>query len=82
MHRPAGVESIELTGEDMRDLEDHAVLVRTDHSVHFGTEAYAVDHPHLTALEQPPEDGFTFTAVPPKIEGAGTFTVRAFATLR
>lgn len=36
---------------------------------------------HLTALGQLPSSGFRFTAVPPKIRGAGTFTVRAFATL-
>lgn len=36
---------------------------------------------HLTNLDQVPADSFTFTAVPPKIEGAGTFTVRAFATI-
>ena len=36
---------------------------------------------HLTALDALPQDGFQFTAVPPKIEGLGTFTVRAFATL-
>jgi kynurenine formamidase len=36
---------------------------------------------HLTALDALPHDGFRFTAVPPKIEGLGTFTVRAFATL-
>ena len=36
---------------------------------------------HLTALDQLPRDGFRFTAVPPKIEGLGTFTVRAFATV-
>jgi kynurenine formamidase len=36
---------------------------------------------HLTALDSLPRDGFTFTAVPPKIEGLGTFTVRAFATI-
>ena len=36
---------------------------------------------HLTALEQLPADGFTFTAVPPKVAGMGTFTVRAHATL-
>lgn len=34
---------------------------------------------HLTNLESLPRDGFTFTAVPPKIEGMGTFTVRAHA---
>jgi arylformamidase len=36
---------------------------------------------HLTALEALPADNFRFTAVPPKIEGLGTFTVRAFATI-
>ena len=34
---------------------------------------------HLTNLAVLPARGFEFTAVPPKIEGAGTFTVRAFA---
>lgn len=37
---------------------------------------------HLTNLAELPKDGFRFTAVPPKIEGVGTFTVRAFAELR
>jgi arylformamidase len=36
---------------------------------------------HLTNLAALPNDGFRFTAVPPKIEGLGTFTVRAFATI-
>jgi kynurenine formamidase len=36
---------------------------------------------HLTNLEALPHDGFTFTAVPPKIAGMGTFTVRAHALL-
>ncbi|MGD9704332.1 MAG: cyclase family protein [Acidimicrobiia bacterium] len=122
-----GERTIELTDDDLRDLAGHAVLVRTDHSVHFGTARYFEDHPHLseasalaltaadvacvgidslnidgtssgarpvhtivlragipiiehlTGLAALPADGFTFTAVPPKIEGAGTFTVRAFA---
>jgi arylformamidase len=34
---------------------------------------------HLTNLAALPRDGFTFTAVPPKIAGMGTFTVRAHA---
>jgi len=34
---------------------------------------------HLTNLAALPPRGFEFTAVPPKIEGAGTFTERAFA---
>lgn len=36
---------------------------------------------HLTHLDSLPGSGFRFTAVPPKIKGAGTFTVRAFATV-
>jgi arylformamidase len=36
---------------------------------------------HLTNLEALPRDGFAFTAVPPKIAGMGTFTVRAHAML-
>jgi arylformamidase len=36
---------------------------------------------HLASLEALPPAGFRFTAVPPKIAGLGTFTVRAFATL-
>jgi arylformamidase len=124
-----GVTTIDLGLEDLRGLVGHAVLVRTDHSTTWGTDAYTVDHPHLSAasadhlvaagvacvgidslnidstaergrpvhttllaaeipiiehltgLDALPATGFTFTAVPPKIEGAGTFTVRAFATL-
>ena len=109
-------------------LAGTAVLLRTDHSRHWGTDAYAVDHPHLaadagealaragvacvgidslnvdgtatgerpvhtallgagipivehlTGLAALPPTGFRFTAVPPRIVGAGTFTVRAFAS--
>ena len=121
--------AIELDAATVGHLAGHAVLIRTDHSRHFGTPAYGDDHPfltesaaqalveagvacvgidslniddtadmqrpvhttvlaagipiieHLTNLDALPTDGFTFTAVPPKIEAAGTFTVRAYATL-
>ncbi len=36
---------------------------------------------HLTNLAELPRGGFRFTAVPPRIEGLGTFPVRAFATI-
>jgi arylformamidase len=36
---------------------------------------------HLTGLAALPASGFHFSAVPPKIEGMGTFPVRAHATL-
>jgi len=34
---------------------------------------------HLCNLKNVPDESFTFTAVPPKFKGAGTFPVRAFA---
>jgi arylformamidase len=124
-----GGRTVDLGTDDLEGLAGHAVLVRTDHSDRWGTEAYAQDHPHLSAssadalvaagvacvgidslnidstddkarpvhttllaaeipivehltgLAALPADGFTFTAVPPKVQGAGTFTVRAYATL-
>ena len=36
---------------------------------------------HMTNLGALPDSGFTFTAVPPKIVGMGTFPVRAFAEI-
>ncbi len=124
-----GERAIELDADRLGDVSGKAVLIRTDHSQHFATEAYTVEHPylteasaellvelnpacvgidslnidstddwrrpvhslllradipiieHLTNLVAVPAQGATFTAVPPKIEGAGTFTVRAFATV-
>lgn len=37
---------------------------------------------HLINLAALPDEGFSFSAVPPKIQGVGTFPVRAFARLR
>jgi kynurenine formamidase len=124
-----GEMTIDLTERELEHVAGHAVLVRTDHSEHFGTPRYLHDHPHLseasakalvaadvacvgidslnidgtstgdrpvhsillhhgipiiehlTGLAELPPSGFSFTAVPPKIEAAGTFTVRAFATI-
>jgi kynurenine formamidase len=35
----------------------------------------------MCGLEQLPDTGFRFSAVPPKIKGMGTFPVRAYAVL-
>jgi arylformamidase len=136
--RVAGVPGVVLRGEATIELgalaecRDKAVLIRTDHSAHWGTDRYFEDHPHLSAasahalveagvacvgidslnIDATTKDGaptgerpvheallgagvpivehltnlaalperFTFTAVPPKIVGAGTYTVRAFAS--
>lgn len=122
-----GERTIDLSAADLAGLKGQAVLVRTDHAARWGTDAYMVDHPHLseaaavalveagvacvgidslnidgtdtgerpvhsvllgndipiiehlTGLDRLPAAGFVFTAVPPKIEGCGTFTVRAYA---
>jgi kynurenine formamidase len=36
---------------------------------------------HFTNLADPPDEGFSFSAVPPKLQGVGTFPGPAFAQL-
>ena len=110
-------------------VRGRAVLLHTGWAEHWRTDAYAVDHPFLTAaaaawlaeqgaafvgidsyniddtrvrarpvhttllgagipicehmrgLEQLPDGGFRFSAVPPKVAGMGTFPVRAYALI-
>ena len=66
-----GIDSLNIDSTDGGERPVHTTLLRADIPI----------IEHLTNLAQLPSDGFTFTAVPPKIEKAGTFTVRAFATL-
>ena len=66
-------------GIDTFNIDDTVGKARPVHTVLLRQEIPIVEH--MTNLDQLPASGFTFTAVPPKIEGAGTFTVRAFATL-
>jgi kynurenine formamidase len=35
----------------------------------------------MTGLGALPNDGFRFTAAPPKVQGMGTFPVRAYALI-
>jgi arylformamidase len=65
-----GIDSLNIDGTSTGERPVHSILLRQGIPI--------VEH--LTNLAALPADGFTFTAVPPKIEGAGTFTVRAFAT--
>lgn len=74
--RDAGVACV---GIDTLNIDSTQGGDRPVHSVLLRAEIPIVEH--LTNLEVLPASGFTFTAVPPKIEGAGTFTVRAFATV-
>ena len=66
-----GIDSLNIDGTSNGERPVHTILLRAEIPI----------IEHLTALDQLPPTGFMFTAVPPKIEGAGTFTVRAFARL-
>lgn len=66
-------------GIDTLNIDSTAGGERPVHTVLLGSEIPIVEH--LVNLDRLPASGFTFTAVPPKIEGAGTFTVRAFASV-
>jgi arylformamidase len=70
---------VALVGIDSVNIDDLGDLARPVHSTLLGAEVPIVEH--LRGLEQLPLDGFTFTAVPPKVAGFGTWPVRAFATL-
>jgi arylformamidase len=66
-----GVDSLNIDSTDGGERPVHTTLLRVGIPI----------IEHLTNLDQLPASSFRFTAVPPKIEGAGTFTVRAFASI-
>jgi kynurenine formamidase len=68
-----------LVGIDSLNIDDTADLVRPVHSTLLGAEIPVVEH--LRGLEQLPDGGFRFFAVPVKFKGLGTFPVRAFGLL-
>ena len=68
-----------LVGIDSLNIDDTADLRRPVHSILLGAEIPIVEH--MRGLEQLPEQGFRFFAVPPKVKAFGTFPVRAFATI-
>jgi arylformamidase len=72
-------EGARLVGIDSYNIDDTGDGRRPVHTVLLGAGIPIVEH--LCALEQLPESGVRFTAVPPKVRGMGTFPVRAFARL-
>jgi kynurenine formamidase len=68
-----------LVGIDAHNIDDTRGRTRPVHSTLLRHEILIVEH--LCGLEQLPAHGFSFSAVPPKIEGVGSFPVRAFAQL-
>jgi arylformamidase len=66
-----------LVGIDSLNIDDLGDLARPVHSTLLGAGVPIVEH--LRGLEQLPDAGARFFAVPPKVVGLGTFPVRAFA---
>ncbi len=70
---------VKLVGIDSLNIDYTGGGERPVHSTLLRAEILIVEH--LCNLKSVPDEGFTFSAVPPKFKGAGTFPVRAFAKL-
>lgn len=66
-----------LVGVDFTNVDDTTDPVRPAHTRLLGAGIPIVEH--LRGLEALPRDEFRFFAVPPRIVGGASFTVRAFA---
>lgn len=66
-----------LVGIDSLNIDDTTDGRRPVHTALLGAGVPIVEH--LTGLDQLPESGSRFFAVPVKVRGLGTFPVRAFA---
>ncbi|HTK37814.1 MAG TPA: cyclase family protein [Pyrinomonadaceae bacterium] len=68
-----------LVGIDSVNIDDTSGNSRPVHSILLGKKILIVEH--LCNLGKVPDKGFTFTALPPKFKGVGTFPVRAVAKI-
>jgi len=71
--------SARLVGIDSHNIDDTRGRSRPVHTILLGAGVLICEH--MTNLAALPERGFAFTAVPPRIVGMGTFSVRAFADI-
>lgn len=72
--------NVKLVGIDSHNIDSTSGRTRPVHTTLLGAEILIVEH--LCNLELLPNDGFTFSAIPPKFKGVGTFPVRAMAKIR
>lgn len=72
-------QGVKLVGIDSHNMDDTRTKARPVHTILLGADILIVEH--LCNLEQLPDHGFTFQAVPPKFKGVGTFPVRAYAKM-
>jgi hypothetical protein len=68
-----------LVGIDSLNIDDIRGKSRPVHSSLLRENILIVEH--LCNLDQIPDDGFTFSAIPPKFKGVGTFPIRALARI-
>jgi len=68
-----------VVGIDSVNIDNMHVRARPVHTKLLGTGIPICEH--MTGLGGLPDEGFRFSAVPPKIKGMGTFAVRAYAVL-
>jgi kynurenine formamidase len=66
-----------LVGIDSNNIDDTRVRARQVHTKLLGANIPICEH--MTSLGSLPDEGFRFSAVPPKVRGMGTFPVRAYA---
>src|SRR5258706_778380 len=71
---------VKLVGIDSMNIDDTRGNARPVHSTLLREEILIAEH--LCNLAKVPDEGFNFSAVPPKFKGAGTFPVRAFARVK
>jgi arylformamidase len=71
---------VKLVGIDSHNIDDTKGNSRPVHTILLGSDILIVEH--LCNLDRLPEEGYLFSAVPPKFKGVGTFPVRAFATVK
>jgi kynurenine formamidase len=69
-----------LVGIDSMNIDDTRDNTRPAHSTLLGAEIIIAEH--LCNLANVPDEGFSFSALPPKFKGVGTFPVRAMASLK
>lgn len=68
---------VAIVGIDSLNIDDTEDKKRPAHSILLGADIPIVEH--MTAVDQAPDRGASFFAVPVKVRAFGTFPVRAFA---
>jgi arylformamidase len=71
---------VKLVGIDSMNIDDTRGNTRPVHTTLLGAGILIAEH--LCNLSALPDEGFAFSAIPPKFKGVGTFPVRAMARLR